>query len=353
MRILHINDTLSGRGGAGQHLLAELDGLVKMGHDVHLAVSATDGSAKAPCPTLLVEGLGARERVLFDTRMLEAVEADVIHLHNAMNPAVLEWAATRRSVLTVHDHRFFCPGRGKLTLAGAVCRSPMHADRCRHCFKDPGYSERIRAITQDRLAALRGLCLVVLSNYMKQELTAAGLPAEQIHVSPPFVHGVDAHAEPDGPPCILFAGRLVEAKGVKDAISAWRQSAVNLPLVFAGTGRLRNELERLGFEVTGWLDRTELSRMFARAREVLFPPRWQEPFGIVGLEALHCGVPVVAWESGGISQWHPDGKRLVSWGDVGGLARALHKAVGLRATARPGFDRNTLMQALVDLYGLV
>jgi glycosyltransferase involved in cell wall biosynthesis len=78
------------------------------------------------------------------------------------------------------------------------------------------------------------------------------------------------------------------------------------------------------------------------------PSRWQEPFGIAGLEALTMGVPVAAWESGGVSEWHPG--PLAAWGDVPGLARALHQAMGTRAVAPPGFDRRSVMRQLVEVY---
>ena len=48
-----------------------------------------------------------------------AQRGDVVHVHNVTNPAVLEWAASPPdAVLTVQDHRFFCPSRGKWTLGG-------------------------------------------------------------------------------------------------------------------------------------------------------------------------------------------------------------------------------------------
>jgi len=225
---------------------------------------------------------------------------------------------------------------------------PMAPATCAPCFEDEGYFQETYALTAERLAALRRLRVVVLSSYMKRELVAAGVPAGRVAVVPPFVHGLDARAEADGPPCVLFAGRLTLAKGVRDAVAAWRLSGVDLPLVVAGTGPLRRELEAARIPVRGWLGRASLSACYRRARALLLPSRWQEPFGIAGLEALSMGVPVVAWESGGVSEWHPG--PLAPWGDVAALARALREAVHAPAAAPAGFDRAPLMRRLVEIY---
>jgi len=112
---------------------------------------------------------------------------------------------------------------------------------------------------------------------------------------------------------------------------------------------MRQGLEKRGAEVLGWVDHERLSSLYKRARAVIMPARRQEPLGIAGLEALTMGVPVVAWDSGGMREWHP-GEGLVPWGDVAALAVALHDAVGRRAEAPPGFDRAALMDALTDVY---
>jgi glycosyltransferase involved in cell wall biosynthesis len=192
---------------------------------------------------------------------------------------------------------------------------------------------------------------------MKEELVAAGMPAPDVHVVPPFVHGLDLGATASGPPCVLFVGRLVEAKGVRDAVEAWRRSGVELPLVVAGTGPLRGELSQRaertpGLELLGWVERDRLSGLYRRARALLLPSRWQEPFGIAGLEALHFGVPVVAWESGAVGEWHP-GPGLVRWGDVEGLARALAEAVSRRVTLPPSFERDEAIGRLLAIYARV
>ena len=270
---------------------------------------------------------------------------------------MLEWAASRpNALLTVQDHRFFCPTRGKWTLSGEVCRRPMMREVCASCFEDQAYFRGVHALTERRLLAARRLPLTVLSRYMREELVAAGASPRRVHVVPPFVHRLDPGAAPSGPPCVLFVGRLAEAKGVRDAVTAWRRSGVDLPLVLAGTGPLRAELaaqagrgEGPEIEVLGWVDRDRLSGLYRRALALLLPSRWQEPFGIVGLEALSFGVPVVAWESGGVGEWHP-GPGLVRWGDVEALARSLAEAVHRRVTLPPRFERDEAIGRLLAIY---
>jgi glycosyltransferase involved in cell wall biosynthesis len=358
MRILHLADRLSGRGGAYAWLLGVLEALAA-DHEQTLAVGAREGSLGAPCPVVVRPGLEQRGEAAVGLDDLAAA-ADVVHVHNVVNPAVLEWAAGRRNaLLTVQDHRFFCAFRGKWTAAGEVCRRPLTRELCASCFEDAAYFAEVQGLTERRLAAARRLPVTVLSRYMREELVSAGLSASRVLVVPPFVHGLDAGASAPGPACVLFVGRLAEAKGVREAVAAWRLSEVPLPLVVAGTGPLRKELERLaeeapgaGIELVGWVGRDVLSGLYRRARALVFPPRWQEPFGIAGLEALSFGVPVVAWESGGVGEWHP-GPGLVRWGDLPALARALREAVSRRISLPPRFEREEAMGRLLLLYGRI
>lgn len=308
-----------------------------------------DGTAAAPCPVDVVPGLDARDRRAVSLQPLaESFAPDRVHVHNVVNPAALEWAAGWPSLLTIQDHRAFCPFRGKWKADGTPCRDPMRREACAPCFEDAGYFREVLGLTEERLAAVRRLRVVVLSGYMRDELVGVGVPAERVQVIPPFVHGLDPDAGTDGPPCVLFVGRLVEAKGVPDAIEAWRRSGVALPLVFAGTGPLRQLAEEAHLEVLGWVPHGRMAAVYRRARALLFPSRWQEPFGIAGLEALTMGTPVAAWESGGVAEWHPGG--LAPWGDVDALAGALRGVIGRPAAASAGFERNALMRRLEELY---
>lgn len=349
MRVLHLADRLTERGGAYQHLLAVVERQVAGGHAVHLAVGRADADAPPPCPMTLVRGLDARTAAPVDlSAALAAARPDVVHVHTVVNPEVLRWAARVPAVVTVQDHRAFCPGRGKWTLAGERCPVTLSEDACAACFDDAAYFRETLDLTRQRLDALRPLRVVVLSRYMRGELVAAGLDGARVEVVPPFVRALPP-ASADGPPCVLFVGRLVEAKGVRDAIAAWRASGLRAPLVAAGAGPLRPELEAAGAEVAGWAGRPRVASLLARGGAMVMPSRWQEPFGIAGLEALSHGMPVAAWESGGVAEWHP-GAGLAPWGDTDALAQALRTLFGGRAEPAAGFEPGPLMARLHAAY---
>jgi glycosyltransferase involved in cell wall biosynthesis len=356
VRILHLTDRASDRGGADWHLLSVVVALAERGHQQVLAVGREDGSTERPCGIHLVPGLAVtsdQPDVAGPLGDLEAsFQPDVIHLHNALGPAAMKWAADRGGVATVQDHRSFCPGRGKLTADGEPCHQRMSQSGCARCFADQTYHQTIHRLTSARLAALKEMgALTVLSHYMKRELEAVGVAPSKTTVIPPFVYGIDGHSKADGPPCVLFAGRLVTAKGVQDAVQAWRQSNLALPLVLAGTGSLRSKVAHIdGVEVLGWVPHQRLSAVMNRAQVVVIPSRWQEPFGIVGLEALSLGKPVAAWRSGGVAEWHPGGELLVEWGDIDALTEALRTGAGQTATPAPDFNRDALVDRLLAVY---
>ena len=345
---MHLNDRLSARGGADWHLLSVIEAQHPE-HTVMLAAGFDDHTASTPCSRREIRGLAERTAAPCDAlaELVSSFRPDVIHVHNVMNPTALRWAADHDAVMTVQDHRSFCPSRGKWTRSGEVCDQPMDRETCAACFDDPGYAREIFDLTEARLSAIRGMRLVVLSSYMQDKLQELG--ATDVRVIPPFVAGLNPDAAPSGPPCVLFAGRLVQPKGVDHAVAAWRASGVELPLVFAGTGRMRAGLIDKGFEVLGWVPHGDLSAVYRRAQVLVLPSLWQEPFGIVGLEAATLGVPVAAYDSGGVRDWHP-GPGLVPWGDVEALGAAIAQLRGAPSPPVAGFEAAPLMRRLYDRY---
>ena len=244
-------------------------------------------------------------------------EADVVHVHNLMNPLVLARAvATGKAVVSVQDHRFFCPGAGKETLAGEACRESMGVSLCRGCFEDSAYGTRVYGLTEARSQALHGATLHVLSRYMERELADVGHPGAR--VLPPWISAADRPSEPGD--TVFLGGRLVQHKAPDQGVEAWRRSGIEAPLRVGGEGPLAHGP---GVEWLGWLSREALRAELRRARVVLFPARWQEPFGILAVEALAQGTPVIAMDTGGVEEWASAGTLLVERGDIDAMAQAL------------------------------
>jgi glycosyltransferase involved in cell wall biosynthesis len=170
---------------------------------------------------------------------------------------------------------------------------------------------------------------------------------------------------------VVFAGRIVAPKGLDVLLRAARW--VDGQFVVCGDGvqlpAMRRLAHRLGIagrvRFTGWLDEQQLSRELAEASVVAMPSVWPEPFGLVGIEALAAGRPVVASATGGVGDWLKDGVNglAVEPGDASALAAALNtlladpaKQAALGAAGRQQvaaeFSRERHVAELADAYGL-
>ncbi|MBI4798866.1 MAG: glycosyltransferase family 4 protein [Desulfarculus sp.] len=380
LRVLMLHERLSARGGADRHLLAILHHLPGRASTL-LAVGHDDGSLPPEerpglGAWIRLKGLergglsprGGQAALLRLQELIAAWRPEVIHLHNVMDPALMETAAaTGRALMTVQDHRVFCPGLGKLTPTGAICPAPL-GQGCLACFQDQDYGQRLLDLTRRRLAALADLRLVlVLSRYMAAELMAVGLAPQRIEVLPPFVQGLEPPAQPQAQTHHLLACRLVERKGVLKACESAVLPRDDLPLVVAGDGPLAPEVARLAtahperLRYVGWAGRDQMGRLLAGAASLWLPSLWAEPFGIAGLEALALGVPVAASRVGGVGDWLLDGVNglLLPPGDAPALARAALRLAGpegrrLGAAGAAGvaahFGHNELMERLLTHY---
>lgn len=166
--------------------------------------------------------------------------------------------------------------------------------------------------------------VIVNSNYMKCELQRNfGLPFEKINVIPNGVNltmysGIERDFDfrrnyaADNEKIILYAGRLVYEKGVQYLIGAMPKILQNYhdaKLVIAGKGgmidELKAEVESLGLGnkvyFTGYMDHKSLCKLYKCADIAVFPSTY-EPFGIVALEGMLAGNPIVVSDIGGLNE---------------------------------------------------
>lgn len=112
---------------------------------------------------------------------------------------------------------------------------------------------------------------------------------------------------------ILCLGRLIKDKGFDLAIEALKKVMKYFPglkLVISGDGPERKDLEKKSSQMglldsvhfTGWIDPDKVPEVMNKASIVMVPSRWEEPFGLVALQAAQMGRPVVASNTGGLPE---------------------------------------------------
>jgi glycosyltransferase involved in cell wall biosynthesis len=176
--------------------------------------------------------------------------------------------------------------------------------------------------------------IVANSEAVKVRLIAEGIAPVEV-----VCHSVATRpARPPlaSPPTVGFAGRLIREKGVDVLLRAFATVAARIPearLLLAGAGPEREYLEGLiasrqlssSISLLGHLTPLELERSLAPAWVQAVPSRWEEPFGLVAVEAMMRGTAVVASASGGLLEIvrHGESGLLVPPSDPAALAEAL------------------------------
>ena len=184
---------------------------------------------------------------------------------------------------------------------------------------DPRSMKGMKTARECRESLARCETVTCCSDYMRDKLCLAVDPALQKRVFTVY-HGVQIHPLKEKTPTILFAGRLVEEKGVIELAEACRDLLPHHPdwsLLIAGSEshgskagvshfarRLYRILRKLGRQavMTGFISHKKLISLMAEAAIVVVPSKWEEPFGRVAAEALSTGSILVTSGKGGLKE---------------------------------------------------
>jgi glycosyltransferase involved in cell wall biosynthesis len=180
-------------------------------------------------------------------------------------------------------------------------------------FHDPISPARFPAL--EKLLALKNIYFVSLSQSQQR-----GVPFPFAAVVP---NGVDTSVfVPDGIAVrqkpLLITGRIVPEKGFTDAIEAAAACHERLLIVGQEYSKRPDSLEYFEHEIAPRIDkkqvlwesvvrREHLIGHYQTAKALLFPIHWEEPFGLVMIEAMACGLPVIAYHRGSVSEIIRDG----------------------------------------------
>ncbi len=311
-------------GGLGTYSGAMAPALRAAGHDVQVFAALRDGDAPEErpdthwarqldlSPTYLgvynqeASSWGAFFGELYSTNILWA---DAVRAEHDRDPF---------DVIAVHD---WLGAPAGLTLARHVDTPIVLHVHSAEWGRQPGGPSPI--VSQWETAAGRAAAATItVSQAMVRDLIAHGWEAERVHgvwngvdtdkFSPDAPGGPELRARyglPDEAPVVFFIGRLTGVKGARPLIEGWPRVVDQHPearLVALGTGdqdeEIRGLVAGLGVEDsvtlrTEWVSEAERIAHFAAADLVVLPSTY-EPFGIVCLEAMACGKPVVVGARG-------------------------------------------------------
>jgi glycosyltransferase involved in cell wall biosynthesis len=154
---------------------------------------------------------------------------------------------------------------------------------------------------------------IVGSQWMRRQLVSNGIEADRVRVLPPVPSSLATTSpQPSSDrPEILFVGPVIHTKGVDLLLRALTKVRGPWHTTIIGTGNALDACKALAKELdiahcvtfTGWVHHEDLDDYYARAAVSIVPSRWPEPFGMVGIEAMARGRPVVGFAVGGIPDW--------------------------------------------------
>jgi glycosyltransferase involved in cell wall biosynthesis len=257
-----------------------------------------------------------------DEAVLERFSPDVLLLHKVEDPArVARLAARVPTVRMVHDHDLVCLRRHKYFPIGSrVCDRPAGSACYSHlCFVQRGQGrfpvtvKSVRDVKAAIAAHAQVRRFIVGSRWMRDELRVNHLPAARIRIVPPVPQAL-ARCEqqlPSREPEVLYVGQVIRGKGVDLLLRALAEVPGHWHASIVGTGNHLSACKALAIKLdiahritfTGWVDHAALDDYYARASVTAVPSRWPEPFGMVGIEAMARGRPVVGFAVGGIPDW--------------------------------------------------
>lgn len=278
-------------------------------------------------------------------------DCDLTVLHKVRDAAaVRKFRTLGRTAVFVHDHEYYCPRKSYYRPPGRKNCSRSYSEffcGCCAMLRRPAPDNTFHANFGGFAELWREIracdSFIVLSGFMREVLVRQGVPAERIALIPPSVDLPEMPSgsaeNADGRPHILSIGQLIRGKGVDQLLAAMRNVKTPCTLDVVGAGNDEAYLKRLaaplGASVAFRGYASDPDAAFRGIRAVALPWRWQEPFGLVGPEALAHGVPLVGFDVGAVREYLVDGETglLVPPGDTDALASAIDRMLGDPAKA--------------------
>ena len=313
-------------GGVGVHIHTLSKELIKQGHEVyvitypHSELKDIDGIHVIGTTGLNIPGIRGlmfkRNAKKALNNLLKDVDIDIIHGHYLF-PA----GAAACEVGSKHKIKTYVTAHG----------SDMFEMYKKQSFMRPTIKKVLK----------KADVVFAVSNALKQEILATGVDGIDAKTRL-YWNSVDIDKfsadnenllENHGKPIVLFVGNIIKRKNVNLILEAKKQSSQDFELVVVGDGPLKKDLESKVeneniSDVRFLGSRSDVENIIPGC-DVLVLPSFSESFGLVLIEALACGKPVIGSNVGGISEIITDDVGLlIDPNDSSTLARAIDKVIG-------------------------
>ena len=362
MRILFVHERFGACGGAESNILATAIELGARGNAVGILHGPSTGKGEAAWRDAFPFRRPFQKGQSFsETR--ELFQPDVIYVHKLSETKLLEQLLDSEIpvVRMVHDHDLYCMRSYKYNyFTRHICERPLSSFCIIPCGSSIGrdrdggfplkwvsYTAKTRELELNR----RFHRLIVASQYMKGELLRNRFNSSQIELHPPVPPTVDTSCQSSfsNRNLIIYSGQIVRGKGVDVLLESLARVKVPFSCLIFGDGAHREACEKhsrkLGLAdrviFKGFVAPEEITAFYREASVAVVSSVWPEPFGAVGLEAMRFGLPVVAFDAGGIREWLANGQNgfLVPWMDRGLFAVRVEELLRDKVLAREMGDR--------------
>lgn len=388
MKILHVNKFFDLQGGAEQYMHRTMEHQRAQGHEVHAFSTTSTKNLPTPDAKFFVErsDLDRREglikdavkasRFVWNTQAKHAMQQaiatykpDVVHLHNIyhhLSSSILEPIREARigCVQTLHDYKLICPNY-RLYTEGARCqrcKGGNYMEAVKHECLAAGFVPNLLAafemgMTKARQSYERTVqTFICPSRFLRDTMVDWGEPPSKLSYIPNPAE-LSAKPAPRGGGYILYAGRLVEEKGIETLVRA-SLAVPEVRLLIAGKGPQEALLRSLiaqhdahHIELLGFVPPAELAELRIRAEALVAPSVWYENAPLSILEAMGAGLPVLASKIGGIPELVEDERTglLAPPGDVDAWIALLRRFLSVSHDARNAMATRARQCAQKDL----
>ncbi len=248
-------------------------------------------------------------------KMIAKDAPEIIHVHEVypyFSPWILKDLknAGIPVVMTCHDYRLTCPisthYRNGETCTKCQDKNEFQCifNNCRNnILESAAFALRSFSARKMNLFSENITCYTTPSNFVKNWLVESGFPGERIHVLPNVNPISNSEPKKNNGEYIGYVGRISEEKGIDTLLEAARQT--ELPVRLAGDYSVMPDLVAAApsnVEFIGTLNRDQLADFYRNARFVVVPSTCLETFGMVALEAMSYGLPVIASRTGGLQE---------------------------------------------------